>query len=305
LRPHKDRILESLWSAIEGENKAAWLPVASALADYDPANERWRGVAAKVSDNLVRDPLRLSTWIELLRPAALQLNPELKQIYAAMPDATRSQAQIDLATDILETYAAADFPLLHELILSGRPEQFARMFNEYEVFRKEAIDQLRSDVARTFVPDSNASADEVEQSRLRWIARQANAAVALMRLEDPQPVYRFLTVDRDPEALSQFIYRIRGREVSPSLLVKSFQELVKLPTPLDPGERRQHTLRLYGMILGLGEFTADQLPATDRDGLIEQLSGMYGDHPSRVVHSALGWLLRRWGQEERVRAIGK
>jgi hypothetical protein len=305
LRPHKDKILESMWSAIEGGKKAAWLPLASALADYDPSNERWRGVAAKVSDNLVRDPLRASTWIELLRPAALQLNPELKQIYAATPDATRSQAQIDLATDILETYAAADFPVLHELIQSGRPEQFARLFNEYEVFRKEAIEELRSDVARTFVPDSNASADEVEQSRLRWIARQANAAVALMRLEDPQPVYQFLTVDRDPEALSQFIYRIRGREVSPSLLVKSFQELVKLPTPLDPGERRQHTLRLYGMILGLGEFTADQLPATDRDGLIEQLSGMYGDHPSRVVHSALGWLLRRWGQEERVRAIGK
>jgi serine/threonine protein kinase/formylglycine-generating enzyme required for sulfatase activity len=303
LRPHKEKILESMWSAIEGENKAAWLPVASALADYDPSNERWRGIAAKVSDNLVRDPLRASTWIELLRPAALQLNPELKQIYAATPDATRSQAQIDLATDILETYAAADFPVLHELILSGRPEQFARLFNEYEAFRTEALAQLRDDVARTFVPDSNASADEVEKARLQWIARQANAAVALMRLEDPQPVYQFLTVDRDPEALSQFIYRIRGREVSPSLLVKSFQELVKLPTPLDANERRQNILRLYGMILGLGEFTVDQLPTTDREGLIEQLSGIYGQHPNRAVHSALGWLLRRWGQEERVRAI--
>ena len=303
LRPHKEKILESLWLAIEGENKAAWLPLASALADYDPSNERWRGIAAKVSDNLVRDPLRASTWIELLRPAAMQLNPELKRIYAATPDSTHSQAQIDLATDILETYAAADFPVLHELILSGRPEQFARLFNEYEVFPTEALAQLRDDVARTFVPDSNSSADEVEQSRLQWIARQANAAVALTRLEDPQPVYRFLTVDRDPEALSQFIYRIRGREVSPSLLVKSFQELVKLPRPPDALERRQHLPRLYGMILGLGEFTVDQLPATERAGFIEQLGAIYGEHPSRTVHSALGWLLPRWGQEERVRVI--
>ena len=304
LRPHKEKILESLWSAIEGENKAAWLPVASALADYDPSNERWRGIAAKVSDAMVREnSLRVSTWIELLRPAAMQLNPELKRIYAATPDATRSQAQIDLATDIVETYAANDFAVLHELILSGRPEQFARLFNEYEAFRTEALAQLRDDVARTFVPDSNVSADEVEKARLQWIARQANAAVALMRLEDPQPVYQFLTVDRDPEALSQFIYRIRGREVSPSLLVKSFQELVKLPTPADANERRQHFLRLYGMLLGLGEFTVDQLPATERAGLIEQLGLLYGEHPSRTVHSALGWLLRRWGQEERVRAI--
>jgi formylglycine-generating enzyme required for sulfatase activity len=143
----------------------------------------------------------------------------------------------------------------------------------------------------------------VEQSRLQWIARQANAAVALTRLEDPQSVYRFLTVDRDPEALSQFIYCIRGREVSPSLLIKSFQELVTLSTPADANERRQHFLRLYGMILGLGEFTVDQMPATERDDLIEQLGAMYGEHPSRTVHSALGWLLRRWGQEERVRVI--
>jgi formylglycine-generating enzyme required for sulfatase activity len=303
LRPHKDRILDSLWSAVEGENKAAWLPVASALADYDSGNQRWRGIAAKVSDTLVRDPLRVSIWIELLRPAALHLNPELQRLYAATPDATVTQAQIDLATDILETYAANDFAVLHELILSGSVEQFARMFKKYEVFRKEALTQLRDDVAQSFVPDRNSSAEEVELSRLEWIARQANAAVALMRLEDPQPVYRFLTVDRDPEALSQFIYRIRGREVSPSLLIKSFQELVKLPTPANNDERRQHFLRLYGMILGLGEFTVDQLPATERDGLIGQLSGMYGEHPSRAVHSALGWLLRRWGQIERVRAI--
>ncbi|MFM8213543.1 MAG: protein kinase domain-containing protein, partial [Pirellula sp.] len=104
LRPYKYKILDSLWSAIEGDNKAAWLPVAGALADYDPGNERWQSVAAKVSDNLVRDPLRLSIWLDLLRPAASKLNPELKRIYAATPDANRSQAQIDLATDILESY---------------------------------------------------------------------------------------------------------------------------------------------------------------------------------------------------------
>lgn len=101
LRPYTDKNLESLWSAIEGENKAAWLPVASTLADYDPSHERWRVIAAKVSDALVcENSLLVSTWIDLLCPGALQLNPELKRIYAATPDATRSQAQLDLACSL-------------------------------------------------------------------------------------------------------------------------------------------------------------------------------------------------------------
>jgi formylglycine-generating enzyme required for sulfatase activity len=225
------------------------------------------------------------------------------KIYAATPDTKRSQTQIDLATEILKTYAATDFSLLHELVLTGKPEQFARLFQEYEAFRQEAIKQLREDLAQAFVHDANKSAEEMEQSRLNWIARQANAAVALMRLEDPSPVYQFLTVEGDPEALSQFIYRIRGREVSPSLLMKSFRELAKLPTPAEPRERWQHVLRLYGMTLGLGEFTVDQLPSTDREDFIELVSDMYGEHPSRAVHSALGWLLRRWGQVDRVQAV--
>lgn len=304
LRPQKAMILESLWSAMEGEKKASWLPVASALSDYDPSDERWRGIAAKVCETLVREnSLRVGTWIDLLRPAASQLNPALQQIYAATPDANRSQTQIDVATEILETYVASDFTLLHELVLSGTADQFARMFKKYEAFRKEAIERLRAEVAAAFVPDPNVSGDERERLRLQWIARQANAAVALMRLEDPQPVYQFLTVDRDPEALSQFIYRIRGREVSPSLLVRSFEELRKRTVPTDPQERNQHYLRLYGMLLGLGEFSVDQLPATEREGMLKELIAIYGEHPSRTLHSALGWLLRRWGQEERVRTI--
>jgi len=304
LRPHKDKILDSLWNSAEGTDAKTWLPIASALADYDPNNPRWSGIAGKVSDALVREnALRVSTWIDLLRPAALHLNPELARIYAATPDATRSQTQIDLATEILETYAAKDFGTLHELILTGKPEQFARLFNEYEVFKKEAIEQLRIEVARRVEAEENAKPEEIEQTRLALVERQANAAVALMRLEDPRPIYQFLTIDRDPEALSQFIYRIRGREVSPSLLIRSFRELEQIAVPAEPKLRQQHLLRLYGMILGLGEFTVDQLPTSDRDGLIEQLSGMYQAHPSRMIHSAVGWLLRRWSQDSAVRAV--
>jgi formylglycine-generating enzyme required for sulfatase activity len=57
------------------------------------------------------------------------------------------------------------------------------------------------------------------------------------------------------------------------------------------------------MILGLGEFPIDQLPSAERDGLLNTLAAMYAEHPSRTIHSAVGWLLRRWGQDESVRAV--
>jgi formylglycine-generating enzyme required for sulfatase activity len=124
-----------------------------------------------------------------------------------------------------------------------------------------------------------------------------------LRLEDATPVHKFLTVDSDLEALSQFIYRIRGREVSPLLLIKSFEELRAEPALADPLQHRQQIHRLYGFLLCLGEFSYAELPAQQRDGLAKELAAIYASHPSRAIHSALGWLLRRWGQDELVRRV--
>jgi eukaryotic-like serine/threonine-protein kinase len=313
LAPHSKTILPQLWTAAQQHDPKTLLQSASALASYDTDGEQWQSIASKVADLVVQEnPLRIAVWIDALRPAGKSLNPELKLIYAS-PAESRSQTEIDLATEILDSYAAEDFQLLHELILVGGPKQFSKLFDKYTRFRQQALDALRGELARPFDPEessvgdnallNNASDDDAEARRLAFIQRQANAAVALVRLEDPTPVYQFLTVDRDPEALSQFIYRIRGREVSPSLLIKSFQELQAKAVPDDATARKQHYYRLYGFLLGLGEYSLDQLPARQRDTFAGQLAELYGSHPSRAVHSALGWLLRRWGQDEAVRRV--
>ncbi|MFN7732198.1 MAG: formylglycine-generating enzyme family protein, partial [Pirellula sp.] len=143
----------------------------------------------------------------------------------------------------------------------------------------------------------------LQAEKTALIARQANAAVALLRLEDPKPIDDFLTVDRDPEALSQFIFRIRGREISPLLIMQRVRELSTQGLAADTKPRQQQHLRLYGMVLGLGEFTVAQLPTYERVRFVDELIEMYRTHPSRAVHSALGWLLQRWGQNTAVRAI--
>lgn len=308
LAPYSQTILSQLWAAAQQHDPNTLLQSASALAQYDPDSEQWQTIARQVSGQVVREnPLRIAVWMDALRPAAKSLNPELKHIYSS-PAESRSQTEIDLATEILDSYAVEDFQLLHELILVGQPKQFSKLFDKYARFKQQAIDELRAELARPFNLEEsnvgeNATGDVAEARRLATIQRQANAAVALVQLEDPTPVYQFLTVDRDPEALSQFIYRIRGREVSPSLLIKSFQELQAKAVPDDAIARQQHYYRLYGFVLGLGEYSFVQLPAQLRDAIAKELAELYGTHPSRAVHSALGWLLRRWGKGAAVRRV--
>jgi formylglycine-generating enzyme required for sulfatase activity len=300
LQPYADQLKDKYWSIAEEKNAKSLLPVASALALWDPASDRWTGVSSSVVDQLVKEnPLRLATWIETLRPAKAQLVTRLQQIVLNR-GGSASRTEKDLALDMLDSYAE-DFETLHELIVLGEPKVFAKFFSRYQKFQKQALENLQQELA-VKVPGFEP-ANEADPSRLVAIERQANAAVALLRLEDPKPVYEFLTVDRDPESLSQFIYRIRGREVSSSLLIKSFDELRALSAPDDATKRQQHYDRLYGMILGLGEYPLDQLPSAERDDLLNTLATMYAEHPSRTIHSAVGWLLRRWGQDESVRAV--
>ncbi|MDP1559788.1 MAG: protein kinase [Pirellulaceae bacterium] len=304
LQPRAMLIEPQLWTTAKQHDPQSLLQAASALANYAPKDEQWVSIAGQVADQVVQEnPLRIAVWIEALRPVAKPLNPELQRIYAASAE-SRPQTEIDLATEILESYAADDFKLLHELVLVGQPRQFSKMFPNYSRFRQQALEVLRNELAQPFTPENpDLPTEDLQRLRLAHIAKQANAAVALVRLEDPTPVYQFLTVDRDPEALSQFIYRIRGREVSSSLLIKSFQELQAQPVPADPQQRQHHFFRLYGFLLGLGEYTLEQLPAQQREAFVADLAQMYGSHPSRAVHSALGWLLRRWGQDEVVRRV--
>jgi formylglycine-generating enzyme required for sulfatase activity len=300
LQPYADQLKDKYWAIVE-ENKAnSLLPVASALALWDPTSDRWAGLSSTVVDQLVKEnPLRVATWIETLRPAKDQLLIRLQNIVLNRTGSA-SPAEKDLALGMLESYAE-DFETLHELIVSGDPKVFATFFAKYKAFNKQALEKLQQELFSK-VPEFEP-ANETNPERRAAIERQANAAVALLRLEDPKPVYEFLTVDRDPEALSQFIYRIRGREVSSSLLIKSFNELQAQSVPDDSTKRQQHYYRLYGMILGLGEYRLDKLPSAERDGLLKTLATMYAEHPSRTIHSAVGWLLRRWGQDESVRAV--
>jgi hypothetical protein len=86
-------------------------------------------------------------------------------------------------------------------------------------------------------------------------------------------------------------------------LIECYEELVSKPHPDDPAERQQDYLRLYAIVLGLGDQPFSQIPSGVRDDLTKKLREQYGMHPSRAVHSALGWTLRQWGKHDLVKQV--
>jgi serine/threonine protein kinase/formylglycine-generating enzyme required for sulfatase activity/tetratricopeptide (TPR) repeat protein len=71
LNPHRATLVPKLWTTLDSAqpDDVSLLPAASALADYDPTNERWESVGGKVAQALIRvNPVLLGPWLGALRP---------------------------------------------------------------------------------------------------------------------------------------------------------------------------------------------------------------------------------------------
>jgi formylglycine-generating enzyme required for sulfatase activity len=131
--------------------------------------------------------------------------------------------------------------------------------------------------------------------------RQAEAATALLRLGQPERVWPLLRHGPDP-SLRSYLVRDLGRSgISPDSIGR------RLEVESDVSARR-------ALILSLGGFTGDQLPADRRKPLVAWLLRRYRADPDPGVHSAVDWLLRYgrqgltdrqldWQQGDALRAI--
>ena len=53
-------------------------------------------------------------------------------------------------------------------------------------------------------------------------------------------------------------------------------------------------------LLALADFDENRLPLPDRERLTRQLVELYRDDPDPGIHGVAGWLLRQWGQQDRL-----
>ncbi|MDA1051276.1 MAG: protein kinase [Planctomycetota bacterium] len=118
--------------------------------------------------------------------------------------------------------------------------------------------------------------------------QQANAAVALLRMDQGDAVWPLLKHSPDPRTRSYLIHRLSPLGATPQDIIE------RLEVEPDVSTRR-------ALILTLGEFDDQQLPPAEREQLAVKLLETYATDPDAGMHAASEWVLRHWGQDAQLK----
>ena len=124
----------------------------------------------------------------------------------------------------------------------------------------------------------------VDDPREKLAKRQANAAVALLRLKQEEKVWPLLARGQepdDPRVRSYLIHRFGPLGAEAAAIIKRLEE------------EKDITVR-RALVLSLGEFGDEQLPPHSRHALLPKLRAIYRTDADAGLHAAAEWLLRQW-----------
>jgi serine/threonine protein kinase/formylglycine-generating enzyme required for sulfatase activity len=282
LDSHKGDVLEKLWAVAlkpEKGKETERLRAAAALAKYDPESDRWAKCSPLVVDNLVREnPVYLGQWSEAFRPAKKSLLIPLVDIFRDRNSERTSERA--LATNLLADYAGDQPQLLADFLMDADDKQFAVIFGKFKDCGEQALPLL------TAVIDTNLPTDLPSSNNKRetLAKRQANAAVALLKMNQPAKVWPLLKHSPDPRLRSYLINRLGPLGVDAGVMVKQLDMESDLTV-------------LRALVLSLGECSETDFSPDARNALLPKLQEMYRTAGDPGLHAACEWLLRRWKQE--------
>jgi formylglycine-generating enzyme required for sulfatase activity/tRNA A-37 threonylcarbamoyl transferase component Bud32/DNA-directed RNA polymerase subunit RPC12/RpoP len=283
---HRSEVTNELWSVLSQADatRDRRLRAACALAAFDPDSSKWADTSEFLAETLVAsNPLVLPTWLDALRPKKGLLLVPLVRIFR---DKRRTESERTLVISILLDLAADQPEILVELLTNADPRQFALVLPKLEAHRRAAV-TLLEDFLDTLVSPA-ASDDE----RLALAKQFANAAVALLKLKQPEKAWSVLKQSPTPNARTALIHSISRLGVEPQLLIRRLDE------EADISIKR-------ALVLALGEFEEAQFSQQDRATALEELLVLYEHVPYPGLHGAAEWLLRQWGAAEHLQTIDR
>jgi formylglycine-generating enzyme required for sulfatase activity len=122
--------------------------------------------------------------------------------------------------------------------------------------------------------------------------RQAQAAVALVQLGAPERVWPLLEHRPDPRLRSFLIHRFAPLQTDVQALLGRLAE-------------EREVSRRRALVLSLGSYPVEALPAELRPTWLTRLRQWYREEPDAGLHGAVEWLLRRWGEADAVGRMEK
>jgi serine/threonine protein kinase/formylglycine-generating enzyme required for sulfatase activity len=259
-----------------------------ALADGLPDAGGWTGADAEfLTGQLLRSKRDLQPGLrDFLRPVRRRLLGPLQRVFGdprARPDLRIA------AADALADFARDQPALLARLASEATAEQ-------YDVLR-QALAQLtdrRSDAEQALgeMVQEQPSTGMNERRRVELGRRRAGAAITLLHLGDRAAVSPVFQFQDDPEALTQFVHRLRERGLPPEAVLDCLDEAADVPAR-------------FALVLALGEFRFEDVSEARRPSLRDRLARWYRDDPSSAIHGACGWLLRTWGFHDEAERVDR
>jgi formylglycine-generating enzyme required for sulfatase activity/tRNA A-37 threonylcarbamoyl transferase component Bud32 len=277
LRPHAAALTDDLWRRAGEGTPAGRFRALVALAAYDPGAPRWgQAAAGAVGELLAANPLYLGQWVEALRPVRDQLIPPLGRVFRGAEPELADYRQV--AASVLADYAADDPHVLADLLVDADAEQFAVLYPNLQRLGDRALPPLTGAVDRKL--PAEAKDDDKEQ----LAKRQANAAVALLRLNQADKVWPLLQHRPDPRVRSYLVHRFGPLGADAGALVKRL------------AEEPDVTIR-RALLLSLGEFGEEAWAPEAKKRLVEQVQEVYRTAADPGLHASAEWLLRQWQEE--------
>jgi hypothetical protein len=209
---------------------------------------------AVVDDLLTVPAEQLSAWRDALRPVHSKLLAPLFEVYRSV----NRPAEWSLAMDILADYAADQTQVLTDLLMGADDKQFAAIYRKLKDRGEQGLSVLAGEIDKKPAPDLPSS----DEGRVNLAKRQANAAVALLGMNQPEKIRPLLKHSRDPSARSYLIHRLSPLGAHAKAIV------MRLDKETDPTIRR-------ALLLCLGEFSEQDFTPEDRKALLPQLREMY------------------------------
>jgi formylglycine-generating enzyme required for sulfatase activity len=259
------------------------------LAKYDQESDKWAKASGLIVHDLVQqNPVYLLYWTEAFRPVRASVLAPLNELFRDhRPEQT---AERFLATNLLAEYAADHPETLAELLMDADEKQFGVIF-PLAASGSLASPQVRPLVATLLTGeiDKKLAADlpSSDDKREKLAKRQVNAAAALLLLDQPEKVWPLLkrAPPDDPRVRSYLIHRLGPLGADVGAILKRLDE------------EQDATIR-EALLLSLGGFSDEQLPADARSSPLQELKAIYRNAADPGLHSAAEWLLRRWLQED-------
>jgi serine/threonine protein kinase/formylglycine-generating enzyme required for sulfatase activity len=284
LVPFKRQVAEPLWSvALDTKEKTQRrFQAACALAGFATHDHRWTTINSATANHLVAlERSAFVAWRETLRPAAEHLIGPLSAIFR---DTNRNELSRIYATETLAEFASDRPDQLFSLLADAEVFQFPLVFGKVASHKDEVIALATQELVRKLPVEANEDQKEV------LAKRQANAAVALLRLGIGAKVWPLFKASPDPRVRSYIIHWLGPCGGDPQAILQ------QLDIEPDVTIRR-------ALVLTLGQFTETQLPTAQRQPLIERLLALYENEPDAGLHGASEWLLRKWGQQKRLEGV--